>query len=72
MAYTYVDPLGKTHNIEYNYLNKMLSQTETKKAQIKDYQKKYTINKIKLIIWSVICIVFILAFLIFLRNVKDF
>tara|TARA_Y100000591_G_scaffold331975_1_gene367662 strand:+ start:764 stop:982 length:219 start_codon:yes stop_codon:yes gene_type:complete len=72
MSYTYVDPLGDTYDISYNYINKMLSKLQTKQAQIKDFEKKYEVDKIQLVIWSAICIVFILSFLIFLRNVKDF
>ena len=41
MSYTYVDPLGDTHDISYNYINKMLSKLQTKRAKIKDYEKKY-------------------------------
>ena len=72
MSYTYVDPLGDTHDISFNYVNKMLSKLQTKRAKIKDYEKKYEVDRIQLVIWSAICIVFILAFLIFLRNVKNF
>ena len=72
MTYTYVDPLGKTHDIKYNYLDKMLSQLETKQARLKDYKKKFEIDKIRLAFWSFVCVVFILAFIFFLRNVKDF
>jgi hypothetical protein len=72
MSYTYVDPLGDTHDISYNYVNKMFSKLQTKQAQIKDFEKKYEVDKIQLVIWSSICIVFILTFLIFLRNIRDF
>ena len=72
MTYIYADPLGNIQDISYNHIDKLLSKKRTKKAQIKDLKKKYKIDKIQLFFWSIVCILLILVFLIFLRNTKNF
>lgn len=68
----YVDPLGNINeNININFIDNYKKNKNTIYARKNDINKKFKSNKYKLVIWSIVASLFILIFLILLRNINN-
>ena len=68
----YVDPLGNINeSININYIDNYKKNKNNINAKKNDINKKYKSNKYKLIIWSIVASLFILIFLVLLRNINN-
>lgn len=71
-VYNYVNPLGEVIDISYNNIGKLRKNINTRNAQIDDSKKKNKSRNFQLTLWSIVASLLILAFVILLRNVKNF
>lgn len=69
----YVDPLGNINeeSITTKYTNSLKKNRDTLNAKENDLNKKIKSNKYNLLIWSIVAALFILIFLIILRNINN-
>ena len=70
--YLYIDPLGKLNEVNnINYIDNYKKNKDTVNARINDINKKLKTSKYILTSWSIVAALFILIFLILLRNINN-
>lgn len=67
--YTYINPLGKPVEIDYNNVANLKKNARTTEAKVDDSEKRNKSNHMQLALWSFTAIVIILILLILVRNI---